>query len=66
MRRIDGSDALRLKADRKLLVFGASGGVGFLAVWLANEQGITVLGTARSDAQEYVRKLGAIDVFDPR
>ncbi len=62
---LSGIEILRLKRDQSLLVFGGSGGVGSLAVWLANEKGIMVIGTARSDAQEYVRHLGASHVFDP-
>jgi NADPH2:quinone reductase len=46
-------------------VFGASGGVGSLAVWLANIAGATVVGSAQPDAQEYVRSLGAAHTIHP-
>jgi NADPH:quinone reductase len=46
-------------------VFGASGGVGSLAVWLANGRGATVTGSAKPDAQDYVRSLGAAHAIDP-
>jgi NADPH:quinone reductase-like Zn-dependent oxidoreductase len=59
-----GLEALRVKAGQVLLVFGASGGVGSLAVWLAACDGSTVIGTARPDAQEYVRSLGAAHAID--
>lgn len=58
---------LKLKDGQTLLVYGASGGVGSLAVWLAaHATGATVTGTARADAQEYVRHLGAERAIDPQ
>jgi NADPH2:quinone reductase len=60
-----GLDTLKVKDGQTLLVFGASGGVGSLAVWLATLRGATVLGTARPEAQEYVRRLGAAHAIDP-
>ena len=61
-----GLQALNLKSVSSLLVFGASGGVGSLTVWLAkNAFEAMVTATARADAQEYVRKLGAAHVVDP-
>lgn len=58
---------LKAKEGQTLLVYGASGGVGSLGVWLASKSiGATVVGTARHDAQEYVRKLGAAHAIDPR
>jgi NADPH2:quinone reductase len=50
---------------KRFLVFGASGGVGSLAVWLGNRTGATIVGSARADAHGYVRNLGAVDVVDP-
>jgi NADPH:quinone reductase len=60
-----GLEVLDVTSDQSLLVFGASGGVGSLAVWLGNARGATVAGTARPDAQEYVRSLGAAHTIDP-
>jgi NADPH2:quinone reductase len=61
-----GLRALKTKRGQDLLVFGASGGVGSLAVWLAsNAIGATVTATARPDAHEYVRRLGAAHAIDP-
>jgi NADPH:quinone reductase-like Zn-dependent oxidoreductase len=60
-----GIKALKVTSGQTLLVFGASGGVGSLAVWLASSQGVNVVGTARPDAQEYVRSLGAAHTIDP-
>jgi NADPH:quinone reductase len=60
-----GLEVLKAAKGQTILVFGASGGVGSLAVWLASEKGATVVGTARPDAQEYVRSLGAAHTIDP-
>jgi len=59
-----GLEVLKVKKGQKLLVFGASGGVGSLGVWLGNEKGATVIGTGRPDAQDYVRSLGAAHAID--
>ncbi len=61
-----GLRALEPKPRSTLLVYGASGGVGSLAVWLASHAyGATVAGTARPDAHEYIRTLGAAHAIDP-
>jgi NADPH:quinone reductase-like Zn-dependent oxidoreductase len=61
-----GLDELRVTREQTVLVFGASGGVGSLGVWLgSNARGATVVGAARADAHEYVRKLGAAHAVDP-
>ena len=60
-----GLETLKTARGETLLVFGASGGVGSCAVWLGSEKGATVVGTARPDAQEYVRSLGAAHTIDP-
>ncbi|MEI9979587.1 MAG: NADP-dependent oxidoreductase [Edaphobacter sp.] len=62
---LSGLETLKVKSGQTLFVFGASGGVGSFAVWLAKEQGATVIGTARSDSQGYVGDLGAAYAFDP-
>jgi NADPH:quinone reductase len=62
---LSGLEVLKVTNDQSLLVFGASGGVGSLAVWLASAKGAIVTGTARPDAQEYVRSLGAAHTIDP-
>jgi NADPH2:quinone reductase len=63
---LTGLEALRGAPNQTLLVFGASGGVGSFGVWLAQRRGMTVIGTARPDAHEYVRQLGAAHAIDPR
>lgn len=57
-------DALQLTADDVLLVSGATGGVGAIAVQLALASGATVIGTARPDATSFVSELGAHEVVD--
>ncbi len=53
-------DQLRLRAGEKLLIFGASGGIGHLAVQLAKRIGASVLAVASGeDGVELVRSLGA-------
>jgi NADPH:quinone reductase len=60
-----GLETLKVSKGQSLLVFGGSGGVGSLAVWLANGRGAIVVGSARPDAQDYVRSLGAAHAIDP-
>ena len=57
-------DALKLTADDTVLVSGATGGVGAIAVQLAAATGAKVIGTVRADAAEFVRGLGAHEVVD--
>ena len=45
-----------------VLMHGAAGGVGIMAVQLAVRQGATVIGTARPARHEFLRELGAIPV----
>jgi NADPH:quinone reductase len=61
-----GLETLKAARGQTLFVFGASGGVGSCAVWLGNEKGAIVVGTARPDAQGYVRSLGAAHAVDPK
>lgn len=58
-------DVLQLKKDESIVVFGASGGVGHLAVQLANQIGARVFAIASGeDGVEMVRKLGIENVVD--
>src|SRR6267143_3298156 len=50
-----------------MLIHGASGGVGTMAVQLARDAGLTIIGTAGSEkGRELVRRLGAQHVLDHR
>jgi NADPH:quinone reductase-like Zn-dependent oxidoreductase len=58
-------DTLHLSAGQRLLVYGASGGIGHLAVQLAKRMGATVLAVASGrDGVELVRRLGADAALD--
>jgi NADPH:quinone reductase-like Zn-dependent oxidoreductase len=46
-----------------LLIYGATGGVGAIAVQIAHARGIRVIGTARSGKQDALRALGADEVI---
>ncbi len=53
---------LRVASGETLLVHGAAGGVGLVAVQLAHARGVRVIGTASEANHEYLRSLGAIPV----
>jgi NADPH:quinone reductase-like Zn-dependent oxidoreductase len=58
-------DQLHLSTGQTLLVYGASGGIGHLAVQLAKRMGARVLAAASGrDGVELVRKLGADAAVD--
>ncbi|GAB4000826.1 NADP-dependent oxidoreductase [Glycomyces albus] len=52
------------KAGQTLLVNGASGGVGQIAVQLAKAKGVRVIATATPDVIDLLRELGADEVVD--
>jgi NADPH:quinone reductase-like Zn-dependent oxidoreductase len=53
-----------LKRGERVLIHGASGGVGYLAVQFAKLHGAEVVATAGGDNLEWVRSLGADQVID--
>jgi enoyl reductase len=53
---------LRVAAGETLLIHGATGGVGTVAVQLARSAGATVIGIASPANHDYLRSLGAIPV----
>lgn len=58
---------LRVRSGETVLILGATGAVGTLAVQFAKHKGARVLGSATGrDAAALVRKLGAKGTFDPR
>ncbi|HWE08935.1 MAG TPA: NADP-dependent oxidoreductase [Solirubrobacteraceae bacterium] len=57
-------DALALGDGDTLLVIGATGGVGSLAVQIAARAGVPVVATGRGDDVEYLTALGAATVVD--
>lgn len=54
--------ATGVRAGDTVLVHGATGGVGLLAVQLAVAQGATVIGTAREPGHDLLRELGVVPV----
>ena len=64
---LQGIRALQLRRGQMVLIFGASGAVGTIAVQLAAQRGARVIGTASGrGAARLVRRLGATDVVDVR
>ncbi|HEY5186501.1 MAG TPA: NADP-dependent oxidoreductase [Actinomycetes bacterium] len=62
---LDAVDAAGVTADDTVLVSGAAGGVGSLAVQLASARGAAVIATARPGEQaDFVSSLGAKHVVD--
>ncbi|UQA63785.1 NADP-dependent oxidoreductase [Polyangium aurulentum] len=60
-------DTLRLKAGESVLIFGASGGIGHVAVQLAKRMGARVFAVASgADGVAFVERLGADAVVDGR
>jgi NADPH:quinone reductase len=57
-------DVGQLQADQAVLITAAAGGVGSLAVQIAAAVGARPLGVASAANHEYLRRLGATDVFD--
>lgn len=53
-----------LQPGQRVLIQGAAGGVGTLAVQLAHWKGAYVIGTASTSNVDYVRSLGADEVID--
>jgi NADPH:quinone reductase-like Zn-dependent oxidoreductase len=53
-----------LASGQRILITGASGAVGSMAVQLAKNKGAHVIGTGSSRNEEFVRKLGADEFID--
>ena len=59
-------DTIQLEDGADVLVHGAAGGVGHLAVQVAKARGANVIGTARAEQAEWLRELGVDQVIDYR
>ena len=57
-------DTARLDAGQRVLIHGATGGVGHLAVQLAKWTGAYVIGTAAERNHDFLRALGADRIID--
>jgi NADPH:quinone reductase-like Zn-dependent oxidoreductase len=59
-------DTIGLEAGQSVLIHGAAGGVGHLAVQIAAARGAEVIATARAEQAEWLGGLGAARVIDHR
>ncbi|MBD2309777.1 NADP-dependent oxidoreductase [Chroococcidiopsis sp. FACHB-1243] len=57
-------DVAHLSSGQKILITGASGGVGSMAVQLAKAKGAFAIGTASGKNEQFVRDLGADEFVD--
>lgn len=57
-------DTANLKSGQKILIHGASGGVGSMAVQIAKAKGAYVIGTASTSNKDFVKNLGADEFID--
>jgi NADPH:quinone reductase-like Zn-dependent oxidoreductase len=57
-------DTARISEGQRVLVHGAAGGVGHLAVQIAKARGAYVIGTASAGNHDLVRGLGADELID--
>lgn len=56
--------AANVHESQRVLIIGASGGIGLFATQLARALGAHVIGTGKREDAEYLRTLGASDVID--
>ncbi|MDI6104827.1 NADP-dependent oxidoreductase [Actinoplanes sp. NEAU-A12] len=59
-------DAVAVRAGDRVLVVGATGGIGGYAVQLAASQGAHVIATGLPEDEPYLRNLGAAEILDYR
>jgi NADPH:quinone reductase-like Zn-dependent oxidoreductase len=59
-------DTIQLEAGADILIHGAAGGVGHLAVQIAKARGANVIGTARAEQADWLRQLGVDQTIDYR
>jgi NADPH:quinone reductase-like Zn-dependent oxidoreductase len=59
-------DTIALEDGADVLIHGAAGGVGHLAVQVARARGANVLATARAEQADWLRELGAAATIDYR
>jgi NADPH:quinone reductase-like Zn-dependent oxidoreductase len=57
-------DTIALENGADILIHGAAGGVGHVAVQIAKARGANVIGTARAEQAEWLRELGADETID--
>ena len=57
-------DTIQLEDGADILIHGAAGGVGHLAVQVAKARGANVIGTARAEQADWLRELGIDQTID--
>lgn len=57
-------DTAQVQGGQRVLITGAAGGVGHLAVQIAKHQGAYVIVTARTERHEWLTQLGADELID--
>lgn len=57
-------DSIKLRAGQKILIHGAGGGIGSIAVQIAKSLGTYVAATASAKDMEFVKSLGADEVVN--
>lgn len=57
-------DTAELHAGQRVLILGAAGGVGHLAVQIAKARGAYVIGTAREEKHDFLAELGLDEAID--
>jgi NADPH:quinone reductase-like Zn-dependent oxidoreductase len=60
----NGMDLGKVSAGKRVLIHGASGGIGSLAVQFAKTVGAYVIGTASKSNLDFLKELGADEVID--
>jgi len=59
-------DTAQVAAGQRVLIHGAGGGVGHLAVQIARARGAHVIGTASAAKHDFAAGLGAVELIDYR
>lgn len=57
-------DSIKLKAENKILIHGAAGGIGSIAVQIAKSIGAYVTVTVSEKDKEFAKQLGADEIID--
>lgn len=57
-------DTADVGPGQRVLIHAAAGGVGHVAIQIAKSRGAYVIGTARAEKHEFLRELGADELFD--
>lgn len=59
------NEALHLQKDQRILILGAAGGIGTIAMQLAHHVGAYVIAVARGEQNDFLSSLGANEIVSP-